>query len=80
MGDRGDGQYWEQYSQALETAGYTCLMQVADEGHHESGAKDLAILCDGMPIGTAQLLAEYVIMDCNKILKEEKKNHKSKWD
>jgi hypothetical protein len=69
-GGRGsDGQNFAQYSQALLENGYTRIIQLADDGKVESGAKDLAA-CAGMPVGIAKLLVKYAIADCARIQRQ----------
>jgi hypothetical protein len=76
IGSRGvDGQYFAQFSDALEQNGYSQIIQIADEA--DSGAKKFASLFEGMSIGVAKLLIKYAVKDCEKIQKAIKKKHRN---
>jgi hypothetical protein len=58
-----NGQNFAQYTQVLQENGYMCIIQLADEGKVESGAKKLAI-CARIPVGIAKLLIKFAMADC----------------
>jgi hypothetical protein len=58
-----DGQNFAQYTQVLQENRYTHIIQLADEGKVELGAKELAI-CARMPVGIAKLLIKFAMADC----------------
>jgi hypothetical protein len=71
-GNRGeDGHNFSQYGPALEAAGYTRILQIADEGRCESSARDLITICEGMPLGIAKLLIKYADKDCITIQRKD---------